>query len=221
MPERRIKCIANGLKNVAAVFFDCLAQQLVMATQRLRHRFAPLFPARGAALDIGEEQRHGPARKRGFQRHAQTFKGKGGRACRAGSYVALVKKSGLERLIAEGAEMNLVIGLMLTFVALSPLPEIAGRIVDNTGKAVSGVTISVVAIPSNQVVGKTVSEKDGSFQLSDLAAGDYGVEAKTDSACAISNAIRVNAGFTSVVQLRLIDGLCKGSIEFVKPPANE
>jgi Carboxypeptidase regulatory-like domain len=117
--------------------------------------------------------------------------------------------------------MNLVICAMLTLVALSPVPEIAGKIVDYNGKVVSGVTISVVAIPSNQVMEKTVSAPDGSFQISGLAAGAYGVEAKTDAACAISSAIPVSAGFTSVVQLRLIKGLCQSALEFVKPPGKE
>ena len=117
--------------------------------------------------------------------------------------------------------MNLIFALMLTLAALSPVPEIAGKIVGSDGKVVSGVPISVVAIPSGQVMEKTVSDADGSFQLSGLAAGAYGVEAKTDTACAISNAIRVSVGFTSVVRLRLIEGLCQSALEFVKPPVHQ
>jgi hypothetical protein len=35
------------------------------------------------------------------------------------------------------------------------------------------------------------------------------LEAKTDSGCAISDPIRVDIGFTTVVHLRLIKGLCQ------------
>lgn len=73
--------------------------------------------------------------------------------------------------------MNLLICVMLTLVALSPVPEIAGKVVDYDGKV--------------------------------------------DSACAISNAIRVDVGFTSVVGLRLIKGLCQSALEFVKSPLSK
>ena len=48
-----------------AVRFDRRTQQRIMAAKRRRHRVGLLFPTLRAALDIGKEQRYGPARKRG------------------------------------------------------------------------------------------------------------------------------------------------------------
>jgi hypothetical protein len=107
--------------------------------------------------------------------------------------------------------MNLVVCLILTLAALSPAPEITGTVVDDSGKPASGVSISADRIPSSDVMQKTVSASDGSFRFTDLAPGAYGVEAKTDSACAFSDAIRVDTGFTSVVRLRLIKGFCQSA----------
>jgi hypothetical protein len=61
---------------------------------------------------------------------------------------------------------------------------------------------------------RAVSGSDGSFRFSNLAPGLYGLSAKTVSACAFSDAIRVNDGFTRVVHLRLIKGLCQNAIAF-------
>lgn len=107
--------------------------------------------------------------------------------------------------------MNLAICLVLTLAALSSAPEITGTVVDYNSKPISGVLISVVAINSeSKVIRRTVSESNGSFSFTDLANGAYGLVARTDSACAISDAIEVNIGFTSVVRLRLARGLCQG-----------
>lgn len=108
--------------------------------------------------------------------------------------------------------MNLVTCCILTFAALSPAPEITGSIVDDNGKLVSGVPISVVALLANQTIEKTLSGSDGSFDFTDLAPGAYGLEAKTDSACAFSDEIGVSIGFTSVVRLRLVKGLCQSPV---------
>jgi large repetitive protein len=118
--------------------------------------------------------------------------------------------------------MKLVICAILTLAALSPAPEVAGTIVDYNGKPVPGVPISIVAIDSeDQVTKKTVSESNGSFSFTGLAPGAYGVVAKTDSACAISDAIRVDIGFTSIVRLRLAKGWCYGpALHFAEPPVN-
>ena len=109
-------------------------------------------------------------------------------------------------------KVNLVICLVLTLAALSPTPEITGTIVDYHGDLVSGVPISVVALYANQTVEKTLSGSDGSFHFTDLAPGAYGLEAKTASGCAISDPIRVDVGFTSIVRLQLIKGLCQNPI---------
>ena len=93
--------------------------------------------------------------------------------------------------------MNLVTCCMLTLAALSPAPEITGSIVDDNGKPVSGVPISVVAVLANQTIEKTLSGSDGSFHFTDLAPGAYGLEAKSDSACAFSDEIGVT---TSVLR---------------------
>lgn len=107
--------------------------------------------------------------------------------------------------------MNALLCLILTVAALSPAPEITGTIVDDHGKLSSGIPLSIVSLPSDQVVESTRSAPDGSFTVTDLHPGSYGVEAKTDSACAFSDAIQVHAGFTSVVRLRLVKGLCSGA----------
>ena len=120
---------------------------------------------------------------------------------------------------AEVFEMNLVICMLLTLAVLPPTPEITGTIVDDNGKPVSGVPISVVAVLANQTIEKTLSGWDGSFHFTDIAPGAYGLEAKTDSACAFSDEIGVTIGFTSVVRLRLIKGLCKNPIALFAPPA--
>ena len=108
--------------------------------------------------------------------------------------------------------MNSVICLILSLAALLPTLEITGTIVDYHGELVSGVPISVVALYANQIVEKTLSGPDGSFQFTDLAPGAYGLEAKTNSGCAISDPVRVDIGFTTVVRLRLIEGLCQDPI---------
>jgi hypothetical protein len=108
--------------------------------------------------------------------------------------------------------MNLVVCLILILTALSPAPEITGTVVDGHGKPVSGVPISAITLPSSDVVQKTVSESDGSFRFMGLAPGDYGVEAETRSACAFSDAIRVDTGFTTALRLRLVPGLCRHPI---------
>ncbi len=59
------ECIAYRLKHPTTVRFDRGAQQLVMASESSRHLVRPLFPALRAAFDVGKEQRHGSARKRG------------------------------------------------------------------------------------------------------------------------------------------------------------
>jgi hypothetical protein len=73
------------------------------------------------------------------------------------------------------------------------------------------MSLSVVSPPSSQVIEKTLSGSDGSFTITGLAAGSYGLEARTDSACAFSDAIQVHDGFTSTVRLRLVRGLCSGA----------
>jgi large repetitive protein len=121
---------------------------------------------------------------------------------------------------AEKAEMNLVICLAIVLAALAPPPEIAGTVVDYNGKPVSGVTISLVGVISEDRLTKnTVSASDGSFSFTGLAPGGYGLVAKTDAACAMSDAIWVNVGFTRVVRLRLTKGYCYGSaLHFAEPP---
>jgi hypothetical protein len=118
--------------------------------------------------------------------------------------------------------MNLVICLALALAALAPPPEIAGTIVDYNGKPVSGVTISLVGVISeDRLTKKAVSESDGSFSFTGLAPGGYGLVAKTDGACAMSDAIWVDVGFTRVVRLRLTKGYCNGpALHFAEPPGN-
>ena len=108
--------------------------------------------------------------------------------------------------------MNLVICLILALAALSPIPEITGTVVDDRGKLVSGISISVVSLPFTQVIEKARSRPDGSFSFAGLARGSYGLEAKTESACAFSDAIQVDNGFTTVVHLRLVKGLCGNAL---------
>jgi large repetitive protein len=115
--------------------------------------------------------------------------------------------------------MNLVACLILTIAALSPAPEITGTIVDYNGKFASGISISVVGINSEQRITETTqSGSDGSFSFTGLAPGSYGLRAKTDSGCAISDPIRVDVGFTSIVRLRLVKGLCQNPIALMDRP---
>jgi hypothetical protein len=104
--------------------------------------------------------------------------------------------------------MNLGVCLSLLLALVPPAPEIAGMLVGDDGKPVSGVTISVGLVSSNQQARKTVSGADGSFSFTDLGPGAYGVVAKTNSACAFSSAVSIHPGFTSVVHLHLVKGLC-------------
>lgn len=108
--------------------------------------------------------------------------------------------------------MNPLLCLILTLAALSSVPAITGTVVDERGKPVSGISLSVVSLPASQVIEKTLSGSNGSFSVEGLASGSYGLEAKTESACAFSDAIQVHDGFTSVVHLRLIRGLCQRPI---------
>jgi hypothetical protein len=113
--------------------------------------------------------------------------------------------------------MNPVACLFLALAASSPAPEITGTIVDYNGAPVSGISVSVVGLTSDadaKLTRKTLSGSDGSFSFTGLAPGAYGLEAKTDSACAISDPIRVDVGFTIAVRLRLVEGLCGNAIAF-------
>jgi hypothetical protein len=111
--------------------------------------------------------------------------------------------------------------LILTLATLSPAPEITGTIVDDRGKLASGISLSVVSLPSSEVVENTLSGPDGSFSIAGLAPGSYGLQAKTKSACAFSDAIQVHNGFTSMVRLRLVRGLCQNPIALRIAPSLE
>jgi hypothetical protein len=107
--------------------------------------------------------------------------------------------------------MNLAVCLSFILAAVSPGPEIAGTLVGDDGKPVSGVSVSVELVPSGPEASKTASQADGSFSFTGLAPGAYGVVAKTKSACAFSSAVSVHPGFTSVVHLHLVKGLCSSA----------
>jgi hypothetical protein len=107
--------------------------------------------------------------------------------------------------------MNLVMGLALMLAVASPTPEIVGDVVGDNGKAVAGVTISIVSLPASLEASKTVTRSDGSFDFSGLASGNYGIDATTKSACAMSSAVSVHVGFTTIVHLRLIKGFCSSA----------
>jgi Carboxypeptidase regulatory-like domain len=113
--------------------------------------------------------------------------------------------------------MNVLWCLILTLAALPPAPEITGTIVDDRGKLVSGISISVVSLPSSQIIEKTLSGPGGSFSFAGLFSGGYGLEAEADSACAFSDAVRVDNGFTSIVHLRLVKGWCQTAVQFAEP----
>jgi 5-hydroxyisourate hydrolase-like protein (transthyretin family) len=121
---------------------------------------------------------------------------------------------------AKSDMVNLLLCSILTLAALSPPPEITGTIVDYQGKPGSQVSVAVVSLNANRVIKKTLSASDGSFSFTGLAAGGYGVAAKTDSACAFSDAIQVDTGFTDIVRLRLAQGLCDAATHFAQPPRN-
>ncbi|HEX4015050.1 MAG TPA: carboxypeptidase-like regulatory domain-containing protein [Candidatus Cybelea sp.] len=97
--------------------------------------------------------------------------------------------------------MHLFLGLTLMIAALMQPPEIAGRIVDYQGHAVSGVSVAVLSLNSNQVIETTLSAPDGSFSFT-------------------SDPVRIDTGFTSVLRLRLVKGLCRAAVHFALPPPN-
>jgi hypothetical protein len=123
----------------------------------------------------------------------------------------VIRESTALSIQQQGAGMNLVMCLALMVAVASPAPESLGDVVGDDGKAVPGVTISIESIPSSLEAAKTVSRADGSFDFTGLASGNYGVEAKTKSACAMSNAASVHVGFTSILHLRLIKGVCSSA----------
>jgi hypothetical protein len=105
-------------------------------------------------------------------------------------------------------------GLLAIILAVaSPPPEVTGTLVGDDGKPVPGATITIQLVNSNgeASVSKTVSLADGSFSFTGLASGAYGLVAKTKSSCAISSATSVHPGFTSVVHLQLVKGLCSSA----------
>jgi hypothetical protein len=115
--------------------------------------------------------------------------------------------------VRGGITMNLLACLILTVAAVAPAPEIAGTIVDYNGRPLAGISISVVGLTSDARVTKNaVSRTDGSFSFMGLAPGAYGLRAQTDWGCAISDPIRVDVGFTTIVRLRLVKALCKNAI---------
>jgi hypothetical protein len=115
--------------------------------------------------------------------------------------------------------MAWLLALAMTLAALGPATEIKGTVVDSHGRPVRGVPVSAVELPSSNIVATTVSGPDGSFSFAGFThSGGYGLEARTDSACAFSDAIQVDIGFTSVVRLRLIEGLCQNPVSFGSPP---
>ena len=56
--ERGVHSVAHHLQHGSATGFDGFPRHLVMACQRGSHPFGILFPMEGAALDIGEQNRH-------------------------------------------------------------------------------------------------------------------------------------------------------------------
>jgi hypothetical protein len=91
------------------------------------------------------------------------------------------------------------------------VPEIIGTVLDFKGKPMAGVPVSILAIPSNQIMQRGISEATGKFEFAGLPPGAYGVTASTRSACAFSSAINVSTDYTTLVSLRLIKGMCNGS----------
>jgi hypothetical protein len=120
--------------------------------------------------------------------------------------------------------MYFVLCTVLALAAPPPAPEIIGKVVDYDGKAVSGVTVSVVsgfATDSDQAIKRTVSDPNGNFSFTDLGRGPYGIVARTNSACAISDTFGVSFGATRVMRLQLIKGLCQSPLRFAQPSANQ
>jgi hypothetical protein len=89
--------------------------------------------------------------------------------------------------------------------------EIVGTILDFNGKPTAGVPVSILAIPSNQIMQRGISEATGKCEFAGLPPGAYGVAASTSSACAFSPAVNVSTGYTTLVSLQLIKGIYNGS----------
>lgn len=116
--------------------------------------------------------------------------------------------------------MHTIVCAALTLIAstVSPIspnssavPEIIGTVLDFNGKPAAGVPVSIVALPSNQIIQRGISEATGKFEFAGLPPGAYGVAASTSSACAFSSAVNVSTGYTTLVSLQLVKGMCNGS----------
>jgi hypothetical protein len=67
--------------------------------------------------------------------------------------------------------MNFLIGIFLAVATASPAPQITGTVVDDNGKPVSGVSVSVEPVMGGPVVAQVASQKDGSFTVSGIPSG--------------------------------------------------
>ena len=67
--------------------------------------------------------------------------------------------------------------LLLATIALSSQAQIQGKTRDADGKAIAGVTISLLKDTGRTVIKLAVSKDDGSYTFLDIKAGNYRVSA--------------------------------------------
>src|SRR6266545_6164006 len=65
--ESREDTIASVLEDIAAVGFDDIAQQSIVADEGGAHRLRVLFPQSSAGFDVGEKKRERPAGQEGYR----------------------------------------------------------------------------------------------------------------------------------------------------------
>jgi hypothetical protein len=85
-------------------------------------------------------------------------------------------------------------------------------------RPIKGAEVRLVDVVSGDTIRKIQSDDQGSFSFNALTEGNYGVEAETKQACALSDAIHVTADSRAVIRLRLKDReVCSNPVRFASP----
>jgi hypothetical protein len=120
--------------------------------------------------------------------------------------------------------MRLIVGFFIAFAIAcgtclsSAGGAITGTVVGAERQPIQGADVRLVNVFTGDDMQKTQSDADGTFSFAAVAPGNYGIEAATKQACAISDAFRVIPDSKTVLQLRLKDReVCSDAIRFASP----